>query len=417
MKRREFVKGIGAAGGLAALPWQGLFADPARAQAGEPGAGPGPEAMGPESRKAFAELLALLAEAERRTLSAEWNVRSPQEVIDGHRVLLHLLAAAIDLYYEGDPERPYWVQMPSPIRKYLGDNPDAHYFFTPLRGDRRFRIRGNTAGAVYTSFTFQSADTNAAAGITATRNHTQFDVAPDGSYELVVGPGASGRNGVPLDAKTVSVTTRHYFENETSVQLDPALRVPLAIEPLDPVGPPPPLTDAESARRIRAAARFFRQSTLDMPPRDPKSQPAWVSTVPNVLGPPALQGGRADVSAWHAVDNAYSMGPYLLKPDEALVMTGRLPKCSFANVVLWNRWMASYEYRSGRRISLNRKQMELAPDGRYRIVVAHRDPGVPNWLDTEGRPFGTIFWRFQMPEEPPEQPQAKVVALADAAKG
>jgi hypothetical protein len=42
---------------------------------------------------------------------------------------------------------------------------------------------------------------------------------------------------------------------------------------------------------------------------------------------------------------------------------------------------------------------------------------VPNWLDTEGRPFGTIFWRFQMPEEPPEQPQAKVVALADAAKG
>jgi hypothetical protein len=418
MKRREFVKGIGVAGGLAALPWQGLLADAAHAQAAQgAGAAPAPEAMGPESRAAFAELLALVAEAERRTLSSEWNVRSPQEVIDGHRLLLHLLAAAIDLYYEGDPERPYWVQMPSPIRKYLGDNPDAHYFFTPLRGDRRFRIRGNTAGAVYTSFTFQGADTNAAAGITAARNHTQFDVAPDGSYELVVGPGASGRNGVPLDAKTVSVTTRHYFENATSAQLDPALRVPLTVEPLDPVGPPPPLTDAESARRIRAAARFFRSSTLDMPPRDPKTQPAWVSTVPNVLGPPAVQGGREDVSAWHAVDNAYSMGPYLLKPDEALVMTGRLPKCVFANVVLWNRWMASYEYRSGRRISLNRKQMKLAEGGRYRIVVAHRDPGVPNWLDTEGRPFGTIFWRFQMPEEQPEQPQAKVVALADAAKG
>ena len=183
MRRREFVKGIGAAGGLAALPWQGLLAEAAHAQA-QPGAAPAPDAMGPESRKAFAELLALVAEAERRTLSAEWNVRSPQEVIDGHRVLLHLLAASIDLYYEGDPERPYWVQMPSPIRKYLGDNPDAHYFFTPLRGDRRYRIRGNTAGAVYTSFTFQGAETGAAAGITAARNHTQFDVAEDGSYEL-----------------------------------------------------------------------------------------------------------------------------------------------------------------------------------------------------------------------------------------
>ena len=91
------------------------------------------------------------------------------------------------------------------------------------RGDRRFRIRGNLAGADYTSFTFQSADkTGAAGGITAARNHTQFDAAPDGSYELVIGPGASGRNGVPLDAKTVSVTTRHYFENALSVQLDPS---------------------------------------------------------------------------------------------------------------------------------------------------------------------------------------------------
>ena len=413
MRRRDFVRSIGVAGGLAALPWRRL--PPAAAHAQAPGAAD-PAAFGPESRRAFGELLALVAEAERRTLSAEWNVRSPQDVIDGHRVLLHLLAAAIDLHYEGDPERPWWTPMPGPTRKYLGDNPDAHYFFTPLRGDRRFRIRGNTAGAVYTSFTFQSAETGAAAGITAARNHTQFDVAPDGSYELVIGPGASGRNGVPLDATTVSVTTRHYFENPVSAQLDPGLRVPLSIEPLDPPPPPPPLSDAESARRIRAAARFFRESTLDMPPRDPKAQPAWVSTVPNQLGPPAVQAGRDDVSAWHAVDNAYSMGPFVLAPEQALVMTGRLPRCSFANVVLWNRWMASFEYR-GQRISLNRRQLRLEPDGSYRIVIAARDPGVPNWLATEGRPSGTIFWRFQLPEEPPERPHTEVVALAAVAKG
>ena len=125
----------------------GLLAEAAHAQAQAAGV-PAPEAMGPESRKAFAELLALVAEAERRTLSAEWNVRSPQDVIDGHRVLLHLLAASIDLYYEGDPERPYCVPMPSPTRKYLGDNPDAHYFFTraarrpPLPHPRQHRRRG-----------------------------------------------------------------------------------------------------------------------------------------------------------------------------------------------------------------------------------------------------------------------------------
>jgi hypothetical protein len=43
-----------------------------------------------------------------------------------------------------------------------------------------------------------------------------------------------------------------------------------------------------------------------------------------------------------------------LKPDEALVIEGRLPRCTFANLVLWKRWMQSLEFRS-RRVSLNRR--------------------------------------------------------------
>ena len=57
-----------------------------------------------------------------------------------------------------------------------------------------------------------------------------------------------------------------------------------------------------------------------------------------------------------------------------------------------------------------------APDASYRIVLAHRDPGVPNWLDTEGRPFGTIFWRFLQPETKPERPRTRVVPVASLAK-
>ena len=37
-----------------------------------------------------------------------------------------------------------------------------------------------------------------------------------------------------------------------------------------------------------------------------------------------------------------------------------------------------------RQVSLNRKQTKPEPDGSFRIVVAAEDPGVPNWLDTEG---------------------------------
>src|SRR5262245_14266839 len=89
LRRREFVKGMGVAGSLAVLEWSPLVAAAAEDSVAAPA-----DALGPESRKAFAELLALVAEAERRTLSAEWGVRSAQEVVDGHRLLLNLLSAA-----------------------------------------------------------------------------------------------------------------------------------------------------------------------------------------------------------------------------------------------------------------------------------------------------------------------------------
>jgi hypothetical protein len=56
--------------------------------------------------------------------------------------------------------------------------------------------------------------------------------------------------------------------------------------------------------------------------------------------------------------------------------------------------------------------MQLEPDGSYRIVIAHRDPGAPNWLDTEGRPTGQVYWRIMLPEADVETPQAERVPLA-----
>jgi hypothetical protein len=44
--------------------------------------------------------------------------------------------------------------------------------------------------------------------------------------------------------------------------------------------------------------------------------------------------------------------------------------------------------------------------------VAHDDPGLPNWIDTEGRQSGSIFWRFFLPEGTIETPQTEVVKLS-----
>ena len=73
-----------------------------------------------------------------------------------------------------------------------------------------------------------------------------------------------------------------------------------------------------------------------------------------------------------------------------------MPDCVFANVLLWNRFLQSFDYRY-RQVSLNKRQMQLADNDEFTLVVAHSDPGTDNWLDTEGHESGIIYWRFMLP--------------------
>ena len=45
-------------------------------------------------------------------------------------------------------------------------------------------------------------------------------------------------------------------------------------------------------------------------------------------------------------------------------------------------------------MSCNGHQAHVDADGKVRLVVAHTDPGVPNWLDTEGQPIGMAVYRY-----------------------
>ena len=72
--------------------------------------------------------------------------------------------------------------------------------------------------------------------------------------------------------------------------------------------------------------------------------------------------------------------------------------------------MQTFDY-ANRSVSLNRAQTQADDGGRFTLWRAHRDPGCSNWLDTEGRPFGMVFWRYMLPEGPIEKPEARVVSF------
>ncbi len=366
---------------------------------------------------AMAELSDLIAEINADAEHARWNFTSDQDRASYREFAMHCLHHGLQFWLEADPLRPRFNRWFSPTKKLLGDNPDTVYYGTVIDPDRTYRLRGNTANACYTSFTVElgTAGGGMSQKLGHTLNDTEFDIDAAGNFELIVGPeepAAGPRNWLRLDADAGSITTRHYFEWERCAALDPGLDVPLSITPLDDPGPPPVPDDEATAANIRRAITFLRSVTVDWGhnPMPPGAIP-WVSAEPNVFtNPPADDGNLA--IGYAAADNIYRSARWNLEPDEALVIRGRFPRSRFSNIVLFNNHMQTPNY-DRRLVSLNRVQTHHEPDGSFRMVLAHADPGLPNWLDTRGLHHGTMFWRFLLADEPVADLDTELVKFAD----
>ena len=125
---------------------------------------------------------------------------------------------------------------------------------------------------------------------------------------------------------------------------------------------------------------------------------------------------------------AHQDGPRLTLDDHAPTILGRKAhpgdpqfrigraRGRHQGIQLGHHWWESLDY-ANRQTSLTTDQAQLSSDGAYYFVIANTDPGVPNWLDTEGFSRGVILMRFDglaPPEIPEEQhPRTKLVKSAD----
>lgn len=89
----------------------------------------------------------------------------------------------------------------------------------------------------------------------------------------------------------------------------------------------------------------------------------------------------------------YAHGYWTLRPDQALIVEVPPLESEFWNFQVDNYWMESLDYRY-HRIHLNKHTAQYNPDGSATLVVAHRDPGRPNWLETAGHELGTMLFRI-----------------------
>ena len=354
--------------------------------------------MATETGGVFRELLDELRALEQRLLEGPNTPLDDQGLLEGYKWIFSILAVGLDAYVWADTGRPRFVDIVGPYRKWGGDNADAFYQYAPIDPARTYRVRGHKGDAVYFSLTVYGGpdDGRYSERIVGTVNDRMVQVAPDGSFELVLSPDPPDpQDGtwLKLEPDGVCAITRDYVVDPTHGR-----RVEWEIETVDP----PAVKreeDADLARRLRATLTWIRDQA---------------QIVPVGLGEPNAVAEPYPVPTatfgWAAADAAYAMGSFDLGPDEALYIEGRSPECAFWNLCLWNQLLHTYNY-DYERVTINGGQVQYNDDGSWTIVVAPRDPGHPNWLSTAGHPRGLLWFRWFHPSETPARPATRVTTL------
>lgn len=355
------------------------------------------------SGAAWAHLLDALKGAQRFVLG-DAVPASPRDRAEGFRYLTRLLAAGITVCVEhADPDYPSFGRMVDHTMKWGLDCPDCLYLYATVRGDAQYRIWGNRGSANHIDIQvnyghFASGDISAWGTIDSI-NGLELNVAPDGSFELMLGGEPRDRNWLRLEPNAEFLLVRQYFNDwEREEPAD------LFIERLGAEYPaPPPRTDQIAARFERLAAWLERSGALwEQMSKGALGQP------PNslVVYLPQDSDQRAGLRG-----QAYGIGNFRCAPDQAVIVEFTPPACRHWSVSLANWYWESLDFAT-RQTSLNGHQATLDSDGVFRAVIAHEDPGVANWLDTAGHTQGTIAARFLLADAAPVV-RLRAVSLAE----
>ena len=346
-----------------------------------------------KSKAALEQFLEVIKNADYTFLDPD-KVIDEQGRVDGYQHIFHLLRSGIDFYLFNDPLHPKFMLLANDYHKLLGDNVDSVYYFSQLRGDQEYLIKGKRYDSCYLSFSIYGGSPNGEIvdRVCNNINHTQIEFEPDGSFEIKLTPNPKGKNEFKLDEDAVNMFTREYFFDRFSSR-----ESELKIENLVAQDKPLPLSDEELARRIKVMSTFSEQTT-------------WIAPLPvdyplNDFLPPFPF--EADQGGWGTVDNIYCFGRFRLEENQYLKIRFTSPECCYWGIQTWNFLMQSMDYKTYK-VCINKGNSKANADGSYTVYLSHQPMDVDNWISTAAYKEAIIFCRWLLAEEMPEQPTVEL---------
>jgi hypothetical protein len=329
--------------------------------------------------------------------------RNAFDQAEGYRYLSRLTRAGLMAFVEhADPRAPVLHRVAHETVKLGSDNPDNYYQTAAIHGDWDYRISGRRNTVRYLGFGTQAGHYGEGGGMPPTGyvEAGELEISDDGRFELMVSSRPHEGNWLPMTAETRTLIVRQTFaDRETEKPAD--LHIERIGCPEDEKRPRP-LTPEQLDEGLKSASTLVAGASL-LFARWARGFQKHSNALPRFDPDVSLQaGGDPNIAYFHS--------HWALAPDEALVIEAMPPECEHWNFQLNNYWMESLDYRY-HQIHTNKHLAETEADGSVRLVVAHEDPGLPNWLETAGHTSGTMCFRWIGAAEHPE-PRTRVVTLA-----
>jgi hypothetical protein len=324
---------------------------------------------------------------------------------EGYRYLSRLTRAGLMAFIEhADPRAPILHRVVHETVKMGADNPDNFYQTAALNGEYEYRIFGQRNTVKYLSFGTQKGHYGSGGGMPPTGflEASDIHVEDDGFFEIFLSCDKKEKNWLPMTIDTGTLVLRQTFldrEKEVPAELtieriggdSSADNLPSQLTPqIVESGLKSTSTLVAGASLLFAKwAKDFQKHSNELPMFDPE-----VSTA---------AGGDPNIVYYHS--------HWALAPDETLVIDAMPPECEHWNFQLNNYWMESLDYRHFT-IHTNKHLATYREDGSVRIVIAHSDPHVPNWIHTTGHESGTMCFRWVKATNHP-QPKTRVVKFSE----
>jgi hypothetical protein len=314
--------------------------------------------------------------------------QAPVDTAAGYRHLMAMVGNGIaQALVPADPYAPTFGAISrTDVYKWGLDCPDCTYRTAAIRGDLTYRVTGNVGTVRYLSFQANEGMANH-----ANIRNDELICDEDGNFELWIGPEARPGNSLTTPPGTDTIITRQFFGDWDNEQ-----RASFEIELVSPV-PADARTDLlvatpdRVARQLAAVGTWLEANIKFWNDVEVLGQAARWNAFDDATVKSEMGGAQENINAW---------GHYDLQPDEALIVEATPAEARYWSLHIGNFWWESLDYAS-RHTSLNHHQAVLDDDGVFRAVVAHQDPGVPNWLDTLGHTKGPLLFRWVVADHGP----------------